>query len=355
MMVAFSTVAVAAFAALVLSAPTKHEKRQAPAGVPDYVLKYAPVVYLHGQDPYLPSDFQTHLLHTTARVNYNVVEAPSPLDLNNLDALGIDVYLTSNDDITTNPGWIKGIKPDGNGKTDNGVTSAVIVNDKGNGNVDAFYMHFYSYNWGGLVLGMKDLNFGNHVGDWEHLMIRFSNGIPQYVWYSQHANGQAFKYSILEKHTDGLRPIAYSGNGSHALYAIGGTHDHTIPNFNLPGGFLEDHTERGVLWDPLQSSYYYKYDGNSNSFSTYDEATPTGYLRFEGRWGDQEYPTSDKRQVKIFGQAKFASGPTGPRDKQLNRNNVCPENGKECILRGILLPRSRDLEDKIFEGDVVQR
>ena len=191
-------------------------------------------------------------------------------------------------------------------------------------------------------------------------MIRFSNGIPQYVWYSQHANGQAFKYSILEKHTDKTRPIAYSANGSHALYAIGGTHDHTIPNFNLPGGFLEDHTERGVFWDPLLAAYYYKYDAASNSFSTFDAAdanpkTPTAYLAFEGRWGDQEYPTSDKRQVKIFGQAKFSSGPTGPRDKQLNRSNVCPDNGKECILRGILVPRSEALESQVFDEDVVVR
>lgn len=34
-------------------------------------------------------------------------------------------------------------------------------------------------------------------------MIRFSNGTPRYVWYSQHANGEAFKYSVLRK--SGLR------------------------------------------------------------------------------------------------------------------------------------------------------
>ena len=34
-------------------------------------------------------------------------------------------------------------------------------------------------------------------------MIRFKNGVPDLVWFSQHANGEAFKYSILEK--QGLR------------------------------------------------------------------------------------------------------------------------------------------------------
>ncbi|KAF9735493.1 hypothetical protein PMIN06_010771 [Paraphaeosphaeria minitans] len=343
----FGLVALAAGA---FSAPAK---RQAPSGVPDYVLKYAPVVYLHNQDPYMPSDLNTHISHTTPRVNFNTVSAPNPLDLNSLNQLGGDVYLTSNDDITTIPEWLKGVRPDGNGKTE-GTTAAVIVNDKGNGDVDAFYMFFYTYNWGGEVLGLSSLNFGNHVGDWEHVMVRFKDGQPQAVWYSQHANGQAFKYSVTQKHADNLRPIAYSANGSHANYAIGGTHDHTIPNFNMPGGVLEDHTAKDVFWDPLQSSLYYKYDAGANTFTAYDGTSPVNWLSFAGRWGDQEYPTSDKRQFKIFGQAKYSSGPTGPADKQLNRSNVCPDNGNNCILRGILVPRSAELDAQVFAEDVVQ-
>jgi hypothetical protein len=145
----------------------------------------------------MPSDLNTHISHTDPRVNFNTVSAPNPLDLNSLNQLGGDVYLTSKDDITNNPEWLKGVRPDGNGKTE-GTTAAVIVNDKGEGNVDAFYMFFYTYNWGGEVLGLSSLNFGNHVGDWEHVMIRYKDGQPQAVWYSQHANGQAFKYSVRQ-------------------------------------------------------------------------------------------------------------------------------------------------------------
>jgi hypothetical protein len=183
-------------------------------------------------------------------------------------------------------------------------------------------------------------------------MIRFSNGVPTYIWYSQHANGQAFSYSATEKDASNTRPIVYSANGSHAVYAIGGTHDHTIPNFNLPGGVLEDHTDRGMLWDPLLSAYYYSFNAGDSSFTPYDKsgATPVNWLKFTGRWGDQEYPTSDKRQFKIFGQAKYVGGPTGPADKQLNRANVCPDNGKKCILRSILVPRSvGDEEEGLVE------
>jgi hypothetical protein len=286
----------------------------------------------------MPTDIKVFLDNTTPKVNFNEVSGPSkPLTQDNLNQLGSDVYLTSNDDVTKNPTWIKGTKPDSNGKTNNAITAAVIVNDKGNGNVDAFYMYFYAYNYGGEVLGWSALNFGNHVGDWEHTMVRFSNGVPQAMWFSQHANGQAFTWSAVEKTSSG-RPIAYSAKGSHANYAMGGTHDHTIPNLNLPGGVLEDYTERGTYWDPVLSSYFYTFDAGKNEFKAVN-GEPMGWLGFKGRWGDEEYPESDKRQVKLFGQAKYSSGPTGPADKQLNRDKVCPENGNTCILRTILVPR----------------
>jgi hypothetical protein len=140
--------------------------------------------------------------------------------------------------------------------------------------------------------------------------------------------------------------ITLTNPSSHATYAIPGIHDHTIPNFNLPGGVLEDHTDQGTRWDPLLSAYYYSFDAGANTFTPYDNSgtTPTNWLYYTGLWGDQEYPTSDPRQFEIFGQSRFASGPTGPRDKQLNRSNVCPDNGNTCILRTILVPKSVEEE-----------
>lgn len=178
-------------------------------------------------------------------------------------------------------------------------------------------------------------------------MIRFENGIPQWIWFSQHGNGQAFRYTTTQKHAGGPRPIVYSSSGSHANYAIPGKHDHLIPNFNLPGGALEDDTNAGTLWDPLLSAYWYSYNGGKGEFKSYDASgkTPVGWLYFKGRWGDQEYPKSDRRQVKLFGQAKFSGGPTGPANKQLDRKDICPENGKKCILRTILVPRSAGDEE----------
>lgn len=90
------------------------------------------------------------------------------MTLNNLVSLntygtgGTNVYLTSVDDITKNPAWLNGVKPDSTGKTDGATSVAIIVNDHGDGLVDAFYMYFYAFNWGGVLLDIQEVDL--HVG-----------------------------------------------------------------------------------------------------------------------------------------------------------------------------------------------
>ena len=183
---------------------------------------------------------------------------------------------------------------------------------------------------------MLGQELGDHIGDWEHNMIRFINGKPTQMWFSQHGNGQAFTYTAVEK--EGVRPFSYSARGSHANYGITGTHDHSIPNLNLPGGFVRDYTSRGIVWDPAVSAYFYNYDGDHGSFSAIGKESPIGAMNYRGKWGDQRYLDDDPRQRSFFGFRKYDSGPTGPWTKGLNRTTVCPENGLPCIIRGRLGP-----------------
>lgn len=77
--------------------------------------------------------------------------APESLTLDNLDTLnalggndGRNIYLTTVDDVTKDPAWIKGSTPDASGKINDAVASIIIVNDRGGGNVDAFYFYFWA-------------------------------------------------------------------------------------------------------------------------------------------------------------------------------------------------------------------
>ncbi|GAB7355998.1 hypothetical protein MBLNU459_g6625t1 [Dothideomycetes sp. NU459] len=340
-MVAFNkALAFSAVSQLYLNASAAAVSKRAPSGVPSYALDYAPLVYLYSGDPYRPSDLGAQLTNTQPENNYVVDTAvPSPLTLDNLNQVNGSDYLTSIDYIDVDgsmPAWTLGVTPNSAGQTVGAVSCAIIVNEHDSLNVDVFYMYFYAFNWGGYFL---DVNLDDHVGDWEHTMVRFYNGVPTAVWFSQHQNGEAFSYDTVQK--SGLRPIVFSANGSHANYAITGTHDHTIPDLNLDNGLLVDYTNQGPLWDPTLSAYYYTYDANTASFAAYDTTTPVNWLYWTGAWGDERYPTSDTRQVNFLDlgiEYKYTSGPTGPEDKQLNRTNVCPDNGYVCVIRTALGP-----------------
>lgn len=72
----------------------------------------------------------------------------------------------------------------------------LIVVEKDNGVVDAFWFYFYHYNLGNSVFSIR---FGNHVGDWEHNMVRFHHGVPKAVFFSEHAGGSSYTYKAVEK------------------------------------------------------------------------------------------------------------------------------------------------------------
>lgn len=85
-------------------------------------------------------------------------------------------------------------RPKQGGRSD--APAVLIVVDKGNGVVDAFWFFFYSYNLGNVVFNIR---FGNHVGDWEHTLVRFEHGKPKYVYFSEHNFGSAYGYGAVEK------------------------------------------------------------------------------------------------------------------------------------------------------------
>lgn len=110
----------------------------------------APLIYLHSEDPYMPSDFATLVTNSIPTINYAPVAGiPSPLTLDNLDSLnslgGKDIFLTTKEGIRALPEWFRGTRPDKAGKTVDAVTSIIVVRDHGDGKtVDVFYFYYYA-------------------------------------------------------------------------------------------------------------------------------------------------------------------------------------------------------------------
>lgn len=88
------------------------------------------------------------------------------------------------------------------GKSD--APAVLVVVDKGHGVVDAFWFFFYSYNLGNSVFNVR---FGNHVGDWEHTMVRFYKGKPKSVFFSEHSGGEAYTYDAVERFGKRVSPL----------------------------------------------------------------------------------------------------------------------------------------------------
>jgi len=215
--------------------------------------------------------------------------------------------------------------------------AVLVVVDKGNGIVDAFWFYFYSFNLGNMVLNVR---FGNHVGDWEHSLVRFHHGKPKAVFFSEHSFGEAYSYEAVEK--IGKRPIIYSATGTHAMYATPGIH-----RYILPWGLLQDETDKGPLWDPLLNSHTYTYDYMTDTLraSNHTPQAPTQWFYFQGHWGDKFYPLDDDRQYRFAGQYHYVNGPLGPRFKNLGRTKICQGRSTEsCVIKnwigGLELPKT---------------
>ena len=244
--------------------------------------------------------------------------------------------------------------------------ATLIMVDKGHGIVDAFWFYFYSYNLGTTVLNIR---FGNHVGDWEHSLIRFHHGVPKAVFFSAHSGGTSFAYDAVEKGVgpgrEG-RPVFYSAVGSHAMYAMPGSHPYV-----LPWGLLADLTDKGPLWDPaLNHRAYFLNMSITHDVDTQvavpgwippvdelpsldmqtlppelDEQrfepalnnpdAPTGWFWYSGHWGDKFYTLGDWRQWRFARQYHYVNGPMGPRYKNLGRSTVCGNSGTCKMLATI--------------------
>ncbi|KAH8819148.1 hypothetical protein F5884DRAFT_4217 [Xylogone sp. PMI_703] len=308
--------------------------------IPDFAIKYAPYTYLYSGEAWWPSDISTHIQHVKPEVNFSAIA--SSVTLENLNTFPSDAYLTSNDNVETAPAWLVSTygKPDGTGYS--AAPATIIVADKTD-YVDVFYFYFYSYNQG---LTIFDIEFGNHVGDWEHSMVRFSpSGEPIGVYLSEHSSGSAYNYSTVSKTSTG-RPITYVANGGHANYATAGDQDYE-------GGFLAifgifDKTSQGLVWDVTLNYRGFTFDTATSTFTSASgvdiggsEQGPEGtsWLNWLGIWGDQQYPDSDSRQncdfEDITNECTYVSGPTGPLAKNLGRTALC-ENESDCTIKDSL-------------------
>jgi len=251
------------------SATDNEELRGVP--VDDFTIAaFAPRVWLAPEESYWPSSTGFFLPNVHEENGHLVTNQP----------LGCDSC--------TDPQFLDGQRPD---QTSVPVYAQVIRRTQGGQptNVtDVLYWNFYAYNNGknvcigwyspwGCVGGYS--TFGNHVGDWEHMTVRFIDGRPAQLYLSQHAWGGTFTYGDKQLASTGWHPELFAAKGSHGLYHDAARHIYeTIFN----GDFLADDTGYGLAWDtwnnvvPIPSQPLGSYSGS------------LAWMNLTSAWGNPE-------------------------------------------------------------------
>ncbi|GJE85188.1 Vps62-like protein [Phanerochaete sordida] len=296
--------------------------------LPSYVTQFAPLSHLDSTEVYFPADVANHLTHVQPEEDMSAIA--SSVTFSTIGSLSSDVFLTSKDtveDIQNVASWLNGVKPESTGLTS--APATIVAVQKAGGIVDAFYFYFYSYDHA-TYLGLQ---FGDHVGDWEHSMVRFVNGVPQDIYLSAHDGGSAYTYSALPSQNG--RAITYIANGTHANYASPGSHQHDLPG-------LDDQTDAGSIWDVTLNFRGYWFDNSTQTFTvasgagtggSVEAGEGVGWLNFAGRWGDEQYDLFHEGQYCVTSdECKYVSGPTGPIAKNLGRTAVCQDESS-CTIQ----------------------
>ncbi|CAG0899197.1 unnamed protein product [Darwinula stevensoni] len=237
---------------------------------------YAPVTVFHEEEKFYPSSIE-FFLDAVDVVDENLFTIePNPTPENLPGGIETDGYYMLTDQPLRKAFQI-GRRPKCPTCTDVDIFSGQdVLNDiiptyvlyrpyNGTPFIDIQYHLFYPYNRGkDICIGIPDgddcigffESFGNHVGDWEHLTIRFRDEEPEQLYISCHSFGAYYNYNAAENvfefdrgdvkaqwevkdftkqdsldpefspfvFMDGTHPIVFSANGSHGLWGEAGTH-----------------------------------------------------------------------------------------------------------------------------------
>ena len=190
---------------------------------------------------------------------------------------------------------------------------------------DLVYFTYYPYNRGKHLDILGGSVFGNHVGDWENVVVRLDRDFtPAQVFLSQHDQGQRLDWDAVPK-SGATHPIVYAAAGSHGYYPAPG---HNQYHDDPP---LIDETSAGTAWSLATNLERYNFNERQGVAETeWPQWMSTGYAVRYGnpsetsadagpiyRWGNGETGCGGALHVyqKLAGACRLEDGPTGPIDK----------------------------------------
>ncbi|KAF8664233.1 hypothetical protein HU200_054774 [Digitaria exilis] len=296
------------------------------AQVNSLLAAYAPHVYLHPNEAYLPSTV-TWFFENGALLSQKGNQTPTPVaaDGSNLPQGGgndggywLDLPVDSNQrervkkgDLASAKVYVQAKPMLGGTVTDLAAWIFYPLNGPARAKVGFFT----------IPLGQ----IGEHIGDWEHVTLRVSNfsGELLRMYFSQHSAGTWVDASQLEYLVDGdggkSRPVAYASQNGHAMYPKAGL---VLQGDETLGVGIRNDTAKGSRLDAGAA-------GRCEVVSAeYLGVAEPAWLGFEREWGPREeydigreinsvarfLPRSLKERLeKLVEKVLVGEGPTGPK------------------------------------------
>ncbi|KAJ1548397.1 Vacuolar protein sorting-associated protein 62 [Cladochytrium tenue] len=196
-----------------------------------------------------------------------------------------------------------------------GVSAPIyaFVSPKANGVVDIYYWVFAPYNLGKDVVIFGYV--GDHVGDWERIMVRTVNGVAVSIDYLAHSSGLGLgTLSVSDSRISwsGTHPVAYTALGSHGMWPQSGSnvYDTIALVYNLV-----DETGDGAEWSTWDNLYLINYQQAGG----YTGAQ--AWLNYDGYFGNPG--DTSCWFYSVVSDCAFGGGPSHPnRDMTGTTTNV---------------------------------
>lgn len=187
--------------------------------------------------------------------------------------------------------------------------------------LDLSYYFFFPFNKAKTILGM---DFGNHVGDWEHVVVRlklFNENkklyyAPVLVQYSIHSQRIYMPWTQAPKYKD-THLVGYIANGSHGIWPYAGKNVYVDAVVIK----LTDICSQGEVWD--------LWEGNNLETYKYDAINQVGAAIGDSEWKscfNHDYYNEDSDSVIRWGNFGFdypitiypmlQNAPEGPTNKK---------------------------------------
>ncbi|XP_023337870.1 putative vacuolar protein sorting-associated protein TDA6 [Eurytemora carolleeae] len=305
------------------------------------VEKWAPLVWIHSEDPFMPSSVPFHLQNIQINDENERLVQENPTQDSIVTGPDTDIMHMN----TKYPvDCVNCFQPFFFGEDPSTAPMYTFVTEHLDScsTVDVTYSMFYPYNYGkDVCVGLEEFGFcvgdwqtfGNHIGDWEHVSLRFQGGEPLMIyvgvhsfgaWYSWDRSANRFVFSHgepLKKKTirngktlemridvdypefldlEEGRPAVFSANGSHGVWAQPGKHTY----LHILTVHLDDFCDKGVSWKSWENLKIYE-TGPLDQYTGEDS-----WINFKGRWGNIKKLGCGLEP--LIGECGLVGGPTGP-------------------------------------------